>query len=234
MKKLLFILATVFSLPASANVIQFDYTLLNVTSDFSTLSFADGRFALNTDTGVIVQNQAEIQSDSSFPPTIADFSSQHINRLEFNDGTTMKYWDYRFDGGLVDSAAFSASRSAYLSVEYFEGGSLFLDFNDYSPVSSIPALNFTQDCAILGSCTIHVPEIGTVTHNSHVSDPTQASTYSCEWFGSCYRTFNTRVDGAINTLSVTNPSALVSSVPVPPSLWLFASGFIGLLGITRK
>lgn len=229
MKVLVFAMLAFLSTGLSAATIQFDYTLLKL--DTLGTDFADGRLAFDMDTGDIVQNLAELQP-SGHSPTLADFGSQHIDRLEFSDGVTMRYWDYRFDGSLVDSARFSAARNAYVRVEYFEGGSLLLDFRDFLPASTDPRLNPTIPCAILGSCTVHLPATGSVRGGSHVSDPTIGSTYSCAWFGTCH--IPVAVNGGITSLVVSYPGATVSTVPVPPAVWLFGSGLLGLAAIARR
>ncbi len=217
MKTLLFMLLSVLSTQLSAQVIQFDYTLLNGNSLLSGTSSADGRLAFDMDTGIVVQNNAEFQSDSLNTSVIADFSSQHISRLEFSDGLTQKFWDHRFDGSLNDSAAFSSSNNPFVSIKYFEGGSLLLDFGTYGTTG---ALNSSALMGVMGG--------------GYVSDPTQASIFLCGGFGTCHNDDMTKIRGGISTLTVSYPNALVSSVPVPSSLWFFVSGIMGLIAVVKR
>lgn len=143
-----------------------------------------------------------------------------------------------FDGSASALASNSSATNAGLSAELFLGYPMYFYFAPDGvydvagaphPAPSIDLVGMTADMtSMFGNWNsapgnlqeFNVGGIATVTQLN-------ATDYALDWTAPLSATFPTLGDTIVMHMEV-------RAVPLPASVWLFGSGFLGLLGLTRK
>ena len=157
-----------------------------------------------------------------FPMTFHDISMNRIDGSNLIDGTVLVDWNANND--MLTHVEWDASG-------LFNAIDMGLQVGD-----TISGTNLIRDGSIFANVNSATPYSDQLTGQSEfISYAPLAATSNTVGFGpeTPFTGVKAYFDiGSGNSLHVTGYS--VSSVPVPAAVWLFGSGFIGLIGIARR